>query len=62
MKETPKGGYRPPKTGGWGMVIGLIVALILTMVMIVGGPWLVANRMRYFEADVQGMHRDMYGE
>ena len=62
-KDSPKSRYHhQPKSSGWGMIIGLLVALGLAVGLMVAAPRLVSNHLRYFEAGTQEFYRAMYGE
>ena len=61
-KDKPKVSYYQQKSSGWGMLIGLFVALVLAIGLMIGTPRMVSNHMRYFDAETQEFYREQYGE
>jgi len=61
-KDKPKGIYHQSKSSGWGMLIGLLVALGLAIGLMIATPRLVSDHLRYFEAQTQEFYRERYGE
>jgi len=50
------------RSSGWGMLIGLLIALGVAIGLMIATPRMVSNHLRYFDAETQEFYRERYGE